>query len=747
MLNHDLSTATGIAAAVVCALLAAMVAFQRRDTKGRAFVFLASMIALWNVYFVLLRLLPCDALSWIRLRPLAVPVNLIPVAILYFTVVNQEDRGRFWHGLVWFNLTLAAVLVGASPFGLVVRDLKEGAFGCASVPGPLYHVYTASVAICSVAAFTLCVRDVRNATNPRNRLVARFWLISAAVGLPLGVTNLLPSYGIPIYPLGSLGSAAWASIIAYAMIRHRLLDVEIWVSRIGTAVAAGLLTVVPAYALLLALQVRTLGDVQVDLSSAIFLTLLLVAAVFPTLQRRLEKAFAKRAFPSKFEQQASLEMLRRAVLREQNRDRLLETVAKGLRAVFRPPTIAIFTRHAEGVRLRLGYHLGERPQVDEFSLASALVAELEDATLSLLQSELSESKRARGREVGQLMERLGWTVCVPIKKERRSVAGFLALGLKEGKDWYMLTELEALEALGEELALALENIQLHEQAALARQALERVERLSALGTMVAGIVHEVRNPLVAFSTFMQLAEEHKTSPELIETSAPVVVRELNRVQRLLDELLRATRSNPPSFAEVDLGKCVSDIAEVLKPAAKQARVVLQPNLPAEPLAVFADADRVRQVLFNLGLNAIEAAPEGSTVTITVTCASKNGRRYGEVRVRDTGPGLPPELREKVFQPFFTTKADGTGLGLALCLQIAEDHAGYLEIRDPEGPGVIFAVGFPEFVREVHGPLIDGATKDEPELTTEEEAHMRSLVGNIKLPPEVLRLARQIRTKS
>lgn len=706
---------------------------------------MATLIALWNVYFVLLGMLPCNAESWLPLRPLAVAVNLAPAAILHFVVLNQEGRQRFWYWLLWFNVAIAVILVATNPFGLVVRDLRQGPVGCASVPGQLYDLFTVNVAMCLGGAFALCVSDLWRATNPRDRLVARFWLISAAVGLPLGITNLLPAYGVPIYPLGNLGSALWAAIIAYAVVRHRLLDVEVWISRLGTVAAAGMVTIVPAYILLVLLQIQAFGAAHVDLSMAILLSLVVVAAIFPILQRKLEKKFAERAFPYKIEQQSSLDMLRRAVLREQDLGRLLDVVAKGLHAVFHPPTIAIFTRQPEAAALRLAHHLGEPPAESSFPFTSPLVAELEDATLSLLQSELLESKRARSREVGKLMETLGWTVCVPVKTSRQ-LSGFLALGLKEGRDWYMLTELEALERLAEELALALDNIQLHQQAALARQTLERIERLSAIGTMVAGIVHEVRNPLVAFSTFMQLARQQKASPELIEASAPVILGELDRVQRLLDELLRTTRGNPPKFGEVDLGQCVRDVAALLKPPAKQAHVVLEPKFLSDSVTVFADADRVRQVLFNLGMNAIEAAPEGTTVTITVARASKNGRMYGEVSVRDTGPGLPRELREKVFQPFFTTKADGTGLGLALCLQITEEHEGYLDIRDPQGPGIIFAVGFPEFLPEVHAPLVDDPRKDELQLTPEEEAHIRALVGNIKLPPEVLRLVRQTRIK-
>ncbi len=733
------------AAAIAALAVAFPVAMQRRDLKGRAFVLMTGLIAGWNAYFALLFALPCTDTTWKLLRIVAVAAAVTPTAILFFSQVNSTNPRRLWRAALWVSLTLAIVVVLANPFGLVVHTLVPSVWGCRSEAGPLYHLHTANVILCVIATFALCIDNLLVAQNARERLLARFWLLSAAVALPLGVTNLLPAYGIPMYPLGNLGSAVWASIIAYAMVRHRLLDVEIWISRVGTMLLAGLLTIVPAYAAIVVLQIHALGRAHVELSSAVFFALIAVAVLFPLIQRRLDSEFAKRAFPYKIEQRTSLEMVSRAVFREKNRERLLEVIAGGLAAVFRPPNLAIFLRVPEAAELRLVHHLGEAPPDRAFPLTSALVAEIEDASLSLLQSELLESKKPRAREVGEVLARNRWTVCVPMKTQSR-VVGFLALGLKEGRDWYVLTELEALERLGDELALALENIYLHEQAALAQQALERVERLSAVGTMVAGIVHEVRNPLSAFSTFMQVAKERKGDPDLIETSLPVIKGEIDRVQRLLEQLLHATRSKTSEFAAVDLAAAASEVVNLLKPQAKHARVELKVEPLAQGLLAFADPDRVRQVLFNLTLNAIEASGKGGEVTIQVARAEKNGRSYAEVRIRDRGPGVPPEVREKIFQPFFTTKKDGTGLGLALCLQIAEEHQGYIEIRSPEGPGTIFAAGFPEYVAEVHASLLSRAREEDLQLTPEEEQHIRSLVGNIKLPPEILRLARQIRTK-
>lgn len=741
----NLAPLFAIGAGIASAFLAVLVASERSDKLGRSFVLMSTLVALWNGYAALLYSLPCDQNSWALLRIPAVAANLLPVAILHFFTVSRDNRGWFWWLLLSVNMAIATILVLANPFGLVVQGLRPYEWGCYSVAGPLYHLYTANVVMCFVGTLALCVRDLRGATDARERLLARFWLLSVAVALPLGVTNLLPAYGVPMYPLGNLGSAVWASIVAYAMVRHRLLDVEIWISRFGTMFLAGLLTIVPAYAAIVVLQIHALGRAHVELSSAVFFALIAVVVLFPLIQRRLEAEFAKRAFPYKIEQRTSLEMVSRAVFREKNRERLLEVIAGGLAAVFRPPNLAIFLRVPEAAELRLVHHLGEPPPDRAFPLTSALVAEIEDASLSLLQSELLESKKPRAREVGELLARNRWTVCVPMKTQSR-VVGFLALGLKEGRDWYMLTELEALERLGDELALALENIYLHEQAALAQQALERVERLSAVGTMVAGIVHEVRNPLSAFSTFMQVAKERKGDPDLIETSLPVIKGEIDRVQRLLEQLLHATRSKTPEFAAVDLAAAASEVVNLLKPQAKHARVELKVEPLAQGLLAFADPDRVRQVLFNLTLNAIEASGKGEEVTIQVARAEKNGRSYAEVRVRDRGPGVPPEVREKIFQPFFTTKKDGTGLGLALCLQIAEEHQGYIEIRSPDGPGTIFAAGFPEYVAEVHAALLARPKQEDLQLTPEEEQQIRSLVGNIKLPPEILRLARQVRPK-
>jgi signal transduction histidine kinase len=725
-----------------CAFIAAARGKAHRST--RAFVVACFVIAAWNLYFFVTNIMPCNEATFASTRLLRSLAALVPTAVLYLATASGTRSIRAWI-ITMLSAALSAIIVIANQLDLVVSGLHMSAWGCFSVAGPLYPLYAANVLVAFSVTAVLCIRDARHCTDPAQLTAVRYWLVGAVAGLPLGLTNLLPAYGVPIYPMGNLGTVVWSAIVLHGMIRHRLLDVEIVSTGLGSWFLLGITCFLPTYVALLWIQFERLGILDPALASATLAAVTLLPAIVVRVKRRLEAEFAKRAFPYKIEQRTSLEMVSRAVFREKNRERLLEVIAGGLAAVFRPPNLAIFLRVPEAAELRLVHHLGEPPPDRAFPLTSALVAEIEDASLSLLQSELLESKKPRAREVGELLARNRWTVCVPMKTQSR-VVGFLALGLKEGRDWYMLTELEALERLGDELALALENIYLHEQAALAQQALERVERLSAVGTMVAGIVHEVRNPLSAFSTFMQVAKERKGDPDLIETSLPVIKGEIDRVQRLLEQLLRATRSKTPEFAAVDLVAAASEVVNLLKPQAKHARVELKVEPLAQGLLAFADPDRVRQVLFNLTLNAIEASGKGEEVTIQVARAEKNGRSYAEVRVRDQGPGVPPEVREKIFQPFFTTKKDGTGLGLALCLQIAEEHQGYIEIRSPDGPGTIFAAGFPEYVAEVHAALLARPKQEDLQLTPEEEQQIRSLVGNIKLPPEILRLARQVRPK-
>lgn len=234
-----------------------------------------------------------------------------------------------------------------------------------------------------------------------------------------------------------------------------------------------------------------------------------------------------------------------------------------------------------------------------------------------------------------------------------------------------------------------------ERLQLERRAAE-AEALAHMGTLAAGLAHEIRNPLNAAGLQLHLlARGVERLPEAeraaMRTRVDIVASELKRLERLLGDFLELARPRPMAREPVDMERLLGDVLELHEPAA-HARGVLLTRKLGHAMAL-GDRERLKQVFHNLVVNAMEATSQGDSVTVTVE------RERGEspavvVTVSDTGRGIPGAMMERVFEPFFTTKEAGTGLGLAIVRQIIERHGGQVELESTEGKGTRVTVRIP-----------------------------------------------------
>jgi signal transduction histidine kinase len=235
----------------------------------------------------------------------------------------------------------------------------------------------------------------------------------------------------------------------------------------------------------------------------------------------------------------------------------------------------------------------------------------------------------------------------------------------------------------EELSLSLESM----TAALAasRQELVRSERSAAAGQMAAALAHEVRNPLTGAKMTLEMLLAEEQRPETAEELS-AVLEELKRLQMVVDEMVSFARPAAPVFSEVDIAAVLAQVLQLLGRQLEHAHIEVKVEGPENKLLARADANKVKQVLVNLLLNAIQAQPTGGQVVIRL--AQGNPDRV-VIEVCDQGRGVDPADLEKIFVPFFTTKQSGAGLGLAVSRSIAEEHQGCLSCSLPEEGGSCF----------------------------------------------------------
>ena len=230
------------------------------------------------------------------------------------------------------------------------------------------------------------------------------------------------------------------------------------------------------------------------------------------------------------------------------------------------------------------------------------------------------------------------------------------------------------------------------------ETLRRSDRLAALGQMAAGVAHEVRNPLVGIRAAAQFLEGDPAFTLGLREYTGVIIREVDRLNAIVEDLLAFASPKPVQFAPCNLNQVLEETL-ALEGAALAAAGISVARLydPQLPL-ILGDPPRLHQVFLNLLRNAAEAMPGGGALTVRTRferlSSRLGGRAAAVAEVADAGQGIAPEIARHLFNPFFTTKARGTGLGLAISLRIVEDHGGAIEAEAAAGPGATFAVILP-----------------------------------------------------
>ncbi len=223
----------------------------------------------------------------------------------------------------------------------------------------------------------------------------------------------------------------------------------------------------------------------------------------------------------------------------------------------------------------------------------------------------------------------------------------------------------------------------------------RSNRLAAVGTMVAGLVHEIRNPMVAIQSFLQLMPRKMGDKDFLLRYGRIAQGEADRIERLLENMLSFARPARPVLRICDMNELIDRTIQLLEFQARRTniRVVFEKD-PSLPM-VYTDPNQMAQVLQNLGMNALQAMERSGRLTIrTFVAEGRQGEARVAVEVRDTGQGIRPDHLDKVFDPFFTTRDEGTGLGLSISYQIVNEHEGTLEAASRPGEGTTFTMTLP-----------------------------------------------------
>jgi len=653
-----------------------------REPIFRAFLWMTLTIVAWNLDLFALYYFSDEASAewWSRL--FRTGVCFAPATAFHAALALSRSWRRPWTYLLFAGYAMGLVLAVTNARGGLVSGLTPHTWGWYIQPTRAYGLMTLLLIVYLPLIVERSWHAYRHPSSPRQRVEAKFWLLGAAVQTPFSLTNLLPAYGLNVYPLGTVGNVVYVSVIAYAIVRHRLMDVDYVVRKFISFSLAAALVLAPGaaglYALSQALQAEAPG---VFVCAALAVALLAVVLI-PALQDALETRVHRALFPQVYDYRLRLRQLAAALVHVLERSALVARLGEALTDILEVEGCHIFVREEAKSPLVLAH---SAPQ-STAELPEDVAHALEPLTEPLLASEL-EALRS---PAAAYFRGMNWEVAIPLRINDR-LTGLIALGRNKDFRIFSAEDLELLATVAAGASVALENSSLSRQLRRSEVVLERANRLSSLGMLAAGIAHEIRNPLVAVKTFLDLLPQRLDDREFLSHFRELSLGELHRVADLITDLLALGKSKTPERRAIDLGPTLEPVVRLMESTARKRQIEVVAAFDPRVPAVWADPDQLKQIVVNLLLNAIETSAPGGHVWLEVRPGPAG---CVGLEVRDDGPGIPADQLENIFHPFFTTKETGTGLGLALVHQMVVEHGGEIIVESVLGRGSAFRVTLP-----------------------------------------------------
>jgi len=690
--------------------MAGMVYFTNRPGRvNRSWAIFCLAVSLWGFSGLLIGLThdPGVALTWWRIAH--VGVILIPVLFYHFVTAFADVRRPIGLAIAYVG---AAALLGANATPWLVAGVQF-VFGQFTYPSPgfLYIPFVAFFAGLLLVSHWELWRALRRAKSRETKLLFRWFLLGTTIGFSAGATCFLPVFGVAVYPYGNFGIPFFPLLMAYAFLRYRLMDVHRVVARGAMFLALYAFVVVVPFVLgrvYRPVWEAVLGDWW--WAAPVVLMGLLASAspiVFLFLVRRLE---------------------RRLLQAQRRYHRTLVVASSGMTRVKEIQTLCRLIVYMVNRTVGLS-HTGlflYEPKEQRYALRAtryrsmlpgALLVEQTDPLIQLLQQrqdllvaeelagekapkESLESLQQRAK-VYAWMRTLEAQLIVPSFSDKRLLA-FLILGAKRSGEPYTTDDIAVFSGLANQAALAIENAMFFEELRNNEAYIIQSEKLASLGQLASGMAHEIHNPLTIISGEAQLyLERFKGQHEEADGVFKSVIEECQRAADITRRILRFAKPAPTDMVPLDLRVTVDETLTLAGYQVKMEQVERVVQVPPDLPKVRANQNQLQEVILNLILNACQAMGERGG-RLEVRASAVNGSSV-QLQVADTGPGIPSSKLRKVFDPFYTTKSTGTGLGLFVSQRIVRAHGGTIDVQSTEGKGTCFTIRLPAWHAEAAAP--------------------------------------------
>ncbi len=680
-----------------------------KKSSHQIFAFCSGTLSLWNFSTFVLFFDIGEPAALFLVRLIQVVVILIAPSYFHFVCEILGFKKRLFKQLVIADV-MAFCLILLVALNKDFVHLQHMGYSYYGKGGPLFLVIPAYLTVFigySIYLVLSQMRDLGQSQKTQLKIVISAMFIALVGGLNdflpiLGITSY-PGSSVRIYPYGSVIVVFYSGLIAYSILRYKFLDIEVIIRR--APVFAGLLAFVyGTFSLAMVVGQKFLRD-YLDWSQwmAMVPAVFVITFALRPLENFLTDATEKFLFQKKYDYRELLRTFTNEILTVLDLQKLMEQTIAGLVKIIKLESACILLLDKEKKVYRVVASSGIRDKNIEYSETDALISNIKASREHILKDKSVDNLEGHSHLRDDFKE-INACLCLPIELHS-DLIGVLCLGAKKSGGDYTQEDVDILNTLARTEAIAISNARLFDELSKTQAEAAQREKMAVIGTLAAGINHEICNPLgiVRGHAEMFLLNSRdgfykdKSREEIFVMATEImtkVIKETDRATAITKKLSSfAKPSRRADFEGVSIEKELGEVLQFVQHDLRVNNIEVQTDFPNDFPGIFADAKQIEEVLFNIIRNAAQAIDKKEG-RIVVSGFAQNGSAV--IRISDDGCGIPKDKIGQVFNPFYTTKAPGkgTGLGLFIVKQVVERNNGTISLESEEGFGTTFTLKFP-----------------------------------------------------
>ncbi len=615
-------------------------------------------------------------LFWARLMFLG-PI-LIPSSFLYFSFLFSEKEKPFgiWHILAIFSPWL--LFLPMIPTDIIVKSVnsfdREVAYG---IGNSIFAIYFVSFVI--VGFFILYKKYKISTPLIKAKLSYMFFgmVISTLIGI---ITNLiLPLLGTSkLNFIGPSATVIFVSFTTYAITRYRLMNIEMLIRKSVLYSVSTVLFTVIFFSIMFITSNISLPFINLNSFWGTLPFLIIASIAYYPLMNFSISFIDKTFFKTKL-------LAEKIAVKFSHKIKKLRTIEE----------FSKFITNTSSITLKLNgvatFIIDEECSAYICTSAKGSLTKLKGTFISQENSTIKELIKTKSSIVKEEIDIFDKdiTLLVPcFGGEEQKLLGFLASDCKKDMTPFSDEEIQLFETLANQTAAGIDNAIRYKQKIKSLEKSLKLEKLASLGVVIAGIAHEVKNALTFVSIFSQLLPHQIDNKEFLDNYSVLLQNEIRRIKLILQGIQDYSKQSTPVIEKINPKELSEETIILVRDLAKGKNIIIT-NQTSEDHIVLADKNRMKQVLLNLFINAIDAMPNGGILSLH----SEKKDEEVIIKISDTGKGISKEMLGKIFDPFFTTKEHGTGLGLAIAFRFANEHNAAISVESEIEKGTTFSLVF------------------------------------------------------